>query len=92
MTTAFAVRSRRTASHPSPSTIFCCFCFPYKQTKKVHCDEALACAMLKILPEWSDAVIVRTRDEAELAKCDAVVDVGGVYDPATLRSARWLFS
>ncbi|CAN0260233.1 unnamed protein product [Ectocarpus sp. 12 AP-2014] len=50
-----------------------------------HCDEALACAMLKILPEWSDAVIVRTRDEAELAKCDAVVDVGGVYDPTTLR-------
>lgn len=43
--------------------------------------------MLKILPEWSDAVIVRTRDEAELAKCDAVVDVGGVYDPATLRCA-----
>lgn len=53
----------------------------------VHCDEALACAMLKILPEWSDAVVVRTRDEAELAKCDAVVDVGGVYDPATLRCA-----
>ncbi|CAM9313090.1 unnamed protein product [Ectocarpus sp. 6 AP-2014] len=50
-----------------------------------HCDEALACAMLKILPEWSDAVIVRSRDEAELAKCDAVVDVGGVYDPTTLR-------
>lgn len=51
----------------------------------VHCDEALACAMLKMLPEWSDAAIVRTRDEAELAKCDAVVDVGGVYDPGTLR-------
>lgn len=41
--------------------------------------------MLKILPEWSEAVIVRTRDEAELAKCDAVVDVGGVYDPTILR-------
>lgn len=41
--------------------------------------------MLKILPEWSDAVVVRTRDETELAKCDVVVDVGGVYDPATLR-------
>lgn len=50
-----------------------------------HCDEALACAMLKVLPEWSDAVIVRTRDPAELAKCEAVVDVGGVYDAETLR-------
>lgn len=54
----------------------------------VHCDEALACAMLKILPEWSDAVIVRTRDPAELAKCTAVVDVGGVYDAETLRYYR----
>lgn len=51
----------------------------------VHCDEALACAMLKMLPEWSDAVVVRTRDETELAKCDVVVDVGGVYDPAAQR-------
>ncbi|CAM9350578.1 unnamed protein product [Discosporangium mesarthrocarpum] len=50
-----------------------------------HCDEALACAMLKLLPAWSDAVVVRTRDEAELAKCDVVVDVGGIYDPDTLR-------
>lgn len=41
--------------------------------------------MLKLLPEWTDAVVVRTRDEAELAKCDVVVDVGGIYDPATLR-------
>lgn len=41
--------------------------------------------MLKMLPEWSDAVIVRTRDPAELAKCEAVVDVGGVYDAETLR-------
>ncbi|CAM9132647.1 unnamed protein product [Choristocarpus tenellus] len=51
----------------------------------VHCDEALACAMLKILPAWSGAVIVRTRDEEELAKCNVVVDVGGIYDPKTLR-------
>jgi uncharacterized UPF0160 family protein len=29
--------------------------------------------------------VVRTRDEAELAKCDIVVDVGAVYDPARLR-------
>lgn len=27
-----------------------------------HCDEALACFMLKQLPEYSEADIVRTRD------------------------------
>lgn len=50
-----------------------------------HCDEALACFMLKQLPEYKDASIVRTRDSAQLAECDIVVDVGGVYDPATHR-------
>ena len=52
---------------------------------KFHCDEALACAMLKMLPEWADASVVRTRDAETLAGCDIVVDVGGVYDPETLR-------
>lgn len=28
-----------------------------------HCDEALACYMLKLLPEFEDAEIVRTRDQ-----------------------------
>lgn len=28
-----------------------------------------------------DYEIVRTRDPAELAKCDIVVDVGGEFDP-----------
>ena len=46
-----------------------------------HCDEALACFMLKQLPEYRHANIVRTRNPEELAKCDVVVDVGGVYDP-----------
>lgn len=50
-----------------------------------HCDEALAIAMLKRLPEWSDASVVRTRDEATLAQCDLVVDVGSVYDAERLR-------
>lgn len=50
-----------------------------------HADEALAIAMLKRLPEWADADILRTRDEAKLAAADLVVDVGGVYDPATNR-------
>lgn len=39
---------------------------------KFHCDEALACAMLKFLPKWKDAAIVRTRDAAALAACDIV--------------------
>lgn len=28
-----------------------------------HCDEALACFMLKQLPEYEDAEIIRTRDQ-----------------------------
>jgi len=39
----------------------------------------------KQLPEYKDASIVRTRDAEQLAECDIVVDVGGVYDPATHR-------
>ena len=45
-----------------------------------HCDEALACYMLKKLPEYQSAEIIRTRDEKLLNTCDIVVDVGGVYD------------
>lgn len=47
-----------------------------------HCDEVLACYMLKLLPEYKDATIIRTRDPALLKDCDIVVDVGGQYDPA----------
>ncbi|XP_041038450.1 UPF0160 protein MYG1, mitochondrial isoform X2 [Carcharodon carcharias] len=50
-----------------------------------HCDEALACFLLRRLPEYQDAEIVRTRDPKVLAECDVVVDVGGVYDPAKHR-------
>lgn len=50
-----------------------------------HCDEVLACFMLKCLPEYKSAEIVRTRDEPELTTCDIIVDVGGVYDPARHR-------
>jgi len=46
-----------------------------------HCDEVLACFMLKQLPEYENAEIVRTRDPAVLGTCDIVVDVGAVYDP-----------
>ncbi|KAI8374166.1 metal-dependent protein hydrolase [Radiomyces spectabilis] len=46
-----------------------------------HCDEALAVWMLKQIPQFKDASLVRSRDPAKLAECDVVVDVGGVYDP-----------
>ena len=47
--------------------------------------QALACYMLKRLPEFSDARIVRSREEGVLESCDVVVDVGGVYDPSKHR-------
>ncbi|XP_071099258.1 MYG1 exonuclease-like [Haliotis cracherodii] len=50
-----------------------------------HCDEVLACFMLKQLPKYKDAEIVRTRDAAVLDTCDIVVDVGGVFDTAKNR-------
>ncbi|XP_068068575.1 MYG1 exonuclease [Anomalospiza imberbis] len=50
-----------------------------------HCDEALACFLLRLLPRYRDAEIVRTRDPQLLAGCDVVVDVGGEYDPGRHR-------
>ncbi|POI24435.1 hypothetical protein CIB84_011814, partial [Bambusicola thoracicus] len=53
-----------------------------------HCDEALACYLLRLLPRYrphpipqQDAEVVRTRDPQRLAQCDVLVDVGGEYDP-----------
>lgn len=53
-----------------------------------HCDEALACAILKALPQYKEAEIIRTRDQAVLDTCDIVVDVGGVFDD---EKKRWNF-
>ncbi|XP_035681585.1 MYG1 exonuclease-like [Branchiostoma floridae] len=50
-----------------------------------HCDEALACYLLRKLPRYRDYDIVRSRKPDVLAACDIVVDVGGQYDPATHR-------
>ena len=50
-----------------------------------HCDETLACSMLKMLPRYREAEIIRSRDQTLLDTCDVVVDVGGEYDPARLR-------
>eukprot|EP00794_Sanderia_malayensis_P016632 gene16632-18322_t len=52
---------------------------------KFHCDEVLACTMLKMLPEYNDAKILRTRNNEKLNSCDIVVDVGGVYDASKHR-------
>ncbi|KAK4513729.1 F-box domain-containing protein [Mucor velutinosus] len=50
-----------------------------------HCDEALAVSLLKKTKEFTGAQLIRTRDANKLAECDIIVDVGGVYDPATHR-------
>ncbi|SBS85198.1 conserved protein, unknown function [Plasmodium ovale] len=47
---------------------------------RFHTDEILASVMLKFLPEYKDAKIIRTRDQDKLDKCDIVIDVGGVYN------------
>lgn len=46
-----------------------------------HCDEVMACWMLKQLPQYKDATILRTRKAEKLDECDIVVDVGAIYDP-----------
>lgn len=50
-----------------------------------HADEALAVFLLRQLPTYSNADLVRSRDPKVLDDCTVVVDVGGVYDPAALR-------
>jgi uncharacterized UPF0160 family protein len=50
-----------------------------------HCDEALAISMLKMLPQYSQATILRTRKPDMLDACNIVVDVGAKYDPASNR-------
>ncbi|GMY30625.1 UPF0160 protein-like [Fagus crenata] len=47
-----------------------------------HCDEALGCFMIRLTDKFSNAEIVRSRDPQVLEGLDAVLDVGGVYDPS----------
>ncbi|XP_020084543.1 UPF0160 protein MYG1, mitochondrial-like [Ananas comosus] len=47
-----------------------------------HCDEALGCFMIRLTANFCGAEIVRTRDAEMLNTLDAVLDVGGVYDPS----------
>jgi uncharacterized UPF0160 family protein len=50
-----------------------------------HCDEALACFLLRSLDTFKGATITRSRDPSVLEKLDCLVDVGSEYDPARLR-------
>lgn len=50
-----------------------------------HCDEALACFLLRRTKAFAGATITRSRDPAVLDTMDAVVDVGGTYEPAKMR-------
>lgn len=50
-----------------------------------HCDEALAVFLLRLLPQYKDATLIRTRNPQLLNECDVVVDVGAVYDPSKHR-------
>ena len=50
-----------------------------------HCDEALAVSMLKVLPEFKNSPVVRTRKPDILSQCHIVVDVGAEYDANALR-------
>ncbi|KAI5785683.1 metal-dependent protein hydrolase [Pyronema domesticum] len=45
-----------------------------------HADEALAVYMLRLLPEYADAQLLRTRNPEALENCDIIVDVHGKYD------------
>jgi len=53
-----------------------------------HCDEALGCWLLRNTESFKGASITRTRDEDILKTMEAVVDVGGIYDPSRVRQPR----
>ena len=50
-----------------------------------HCDEALAIGLLKLMPVWKDAPIIRTRKTDIHDACQIVVDVGGDHDHSKQR-------
>ncbi|PIA92528.1 UPF0160 protein [Cercospora beticola] len=50
-----------------------------------HADEALAVYLLRLLPDYKGASLIRTRDSEVLKTCTIVVDVGGVHDDAIFR-------
>ncbi|XP_021909591.1 UPF0160 protein [Carica papaya] len=62
---AFSTEARRVGTHSG----------------SFHCDDALACFMIRLTDKFSNAEIVRTRDPQVLDTLDAVLDVSGVCDP-----------
>lgn len=46
-----------------------------------HCDEVMACCLLKKTFEFANATIIRTRDKSILNTLDILVDVGDEFDP-----------
>jgi uncharacterized UPF0160 family protein len=52
---------------------------------RFHADDVFAIALLRMVPEWKSAKLIRTRDEEIIKKADLVVDVGTIYDPAQNR-------
>jgi uncharacterized UPF0160 family protein len=50
---------------------------------KFHADDAWAVAVIQVL--HPEAELVRTRDPATIERGDVVIDVGGIWDPATGR-------
>jgi len=50
-----------------------------------HADEALAVYMLRLLPDYENSQLIRTRNPALLSTCHTVVDVGGEYNAAANR-------
>jgi len=50
-----------------------------------HCDEALAVFLLRLLPQFARAELIRTRNPDLLNQCTIVVDVGATYDPQAQR-------
>lgn len=50
---------------------------------KFHADDVFGVALLRQL--FPQAQVIRTRDQEVLDSADIVLDVGGVYDPKTLR-------
>jgi uncharacterized UPF0160 family protein len=45
-----------------------------------HADESLAVYLLRLLPEYKDAKLIRSRKEQDWDSSDIVVDVSGKYD------------
>ncbi|KAM7363139.1 MYG1 protein isoform 1-T2 [Cochliomyia hominivorax] len=73
-TTASPITPKRLRKEGAPLTIG-------THNGTFHCDEILACFMLKQLPEYENAKILRSRNNNELLEnCDIIVDVGGEFD------------